>query len=83
MKALKPKDKRGFRKGFSTTDYMFVLKSQIDKQKQMHGNLYCCFVDFKKALIRFSKACCGRCDVEQKKTARLKHMQLRQISRVS
>ena len=26
-----------------------MLKSLIDKQKQMHGNLYCCFVDFKKA----------------------------------
>ena len=26
-----------------------MLKSLIDKQKQTHGRLYCCFVDFKKA----------------------------------
>ena len=31
MKASKPKDKWGFRKGFSTTDNMFVLKSLIDR----------------------------------------------------
>ena len=26
-----------------------MLKSLIDKQKQTHGKLYCCFVEFKKA----------------------------------
>ncbi len=36
------------------TDNIFVLKSLNDKQKQTRqgkasGNLYCCFVDFKKA----------------------------------
>ena len=43
------KGQAGFRKDFRTTDNIFVLKSMIDKQKQTHGKLYCCFVDFKKA----------------------------------
>ena len=46
---IKTKGQAGFRKDFRTTDNIFVMKSLIDKQKQMHGNLYCCFVDFKKA----------------------------------
>ena len=47
---IKAKGQAGFRKDFRTTDNIFVLKSLIDKQKQTHGKLYCCFVDFKKAL---------------------------------
>ena len=46
---IKTKGQAGFRKDFCTTDNIFVLKSLIDKQKQMHGKLYSCFVDFKKA----------------------------------
>ena len=46
---IKAKGQAGFRKDFRTTDNIFVLKSLIDKQKQTHGKLYCCFVDFKKA----------------------------------
>ena len=38
---IKAKGQAGFRKD------IFVLKSLIDKQKQMHGSLYCCFADFK------------------------------------
>ena len=53
---IKAKGQAGFRKEFRTTDNIFVLKSLIDKQKQMHGNLYCCFVDFKKA---FDTVPCG------------------------
>ena len=50
MKASKPKDKQvSAAEDFRTTDNIFVLKSLIDKQKQTHGKLYCCFVDFKKA----------------------------------
>ena len=46
---IKAKGQAGFRKDFRTTDNIFVLKSLIDKQKQTHGKLYWCFVDFKKA----------------------------------
>ena len=46
---IKAKGQAGFRKDFHTTDHIFVLKSLIDKQKQTHGKLYSCFVDFKKA----------------------------------
>ena len=46
---IKPKGQAGFRKDFRTTDKIFVLKSLIDKQKQTHGKLYCCFADFKDA----------------------------------
>ena len=46
---IKAKGQAGFRKDFRTTDNIFVLKSLIDKQKQTHGKLYSCFVDFKKA----------------------------------
>ena len=42
---LKAKGQAGFRKDFRTTDNIFVYKSLIDKQKQTHGNLHCCFVD--------------------------------------
>ena len=41
---VKAKGQAGFRKD------IFVLKFLIDKQKQMHGSFYCCFVDSKKAL---------------------------------
>ena len=46
---VKAKGQAGFRKGFRTTDNIFILKSLIDQQKQMHGKLYCYFVHFKKA----------------------------------
>ena len=46
---IKAKGQAGFRKDFRTTNNIFVLKSLIDKQKQTHGKLYSCFVDFKKA----------------------------------
>ena len=47
--SIKAKGQAGSRKDFRTTDNIFVLKSLIDKQKQTHGKLYSCFVDFKKA----------------------------------
>ena len=46
---IKAKGQAGFRKTFCTTDDVFVSKSLLNKQKQTHGKLYCCFVDFKKA----------------------------------
>ena len=64
---IKAKGQAGFRKDFRTTDNISVLKSLIDKQKQTHGKLYCCFVSssllFQEriTLIRFRVACCGGC----------------------
>ena len=52
---VKAKGQAGFRKDFRTTDNTFVLKSLIDKQKQTHGKLYCCFVHFKKAFDTVSR----------------------------
>ena len=53
---IKAKGQAGFRKDFCTTDCIFLLKSLIDKQKQAHGKLYCCFVDSEKA---FDTVPCG------------------------
>ncbi len=49
------KGQAGFWKDSLTTDNIFVLKSLIDKQNQSRqqgtaGKLYCCFVDFRKAI---------------------------------
>ncbi len=39
-----------YRKGYSTTDHIFSLKSIINKYVRMNkARLYCCFVDFQKA----------------------------------
>ena len=38
----------GFKKGFRTTDHMFVLRTLIEKYTR-NGKLYACFIDFKKA----------------------------------
>ena len=46
---IKAKGQAGFRKDFRPTDNIFILKSLIDRQKQTHGTLYSCFVDFGKA----------------------------------
>ena len=39
----------GFRKEYSTSDNLFILKSLIDIIQSQHKKLYCCFVDFKQA----------------------------------
>jgi hypothetical protein len=45
-----PKNQIGFRKGYRTTDHVFVLKTLIDKYtKKLGKSLYACFVDFKSA----------------------------------
>ena len=41
----------GFRKGFRTTDNIFILKTVINKYlNRRNGQVFVCFVDFKKAL---------------------------------
>ena len=39
----------GFRKNFSTTDNLFILKSLIDLVQDQKKKLNCCFVDFQQA----------------------------------
>ena len=39
----------GFRKGFSTTENIFIIKSLIDILKSRNKKLFCAFVDFKQA----------------------------------
>ncbi|MCG8112265.1 MAG: reverse transcriptase domain-containing protein [Candidatus Thiodiazotropha taylori] len=39
----------GFRKNYSTSDNLFILKSLIDIVQSQKKKLYCCFVDFKQA----------------------------------
>ena len=39
----------GFRKGFSTSDNIFIINSLIDILKSRHKKLFCVFVDFKQA----------------------------------
>ena len=47
---LLSKEQAGFRKGFRTTDHIFVLRKIIDKYiHNRNGRIYACFVDFQKA----------------------------------
>ena len=39
----------GFRKGYRTSDHVFVLKSLIDLYTKNDKKVYACFVDFQKA----------------------------------
>ena len=39
----------GFRKGYSTSDNIYVLKNIIDLFRFKKKKLFCCFVDYKKA----------------------------------
>ena len=39
----------GFRKGYRTSDHVFVMKTLIDKYLNTGKRLYMCFIDFKKA----------------------------------
>lgn len=44
------KEQAGFRKGYRTTDQIFVLKKIVDDLlKLKNGRMYACFVDFQKA----------------------------------
>ena len=43
------REQGGFRKGYRTSDHIFVLQTLIQKYTQNGGKLYGCFVDLKKA----------------------------------
>jgi len=42
-------EQAGFRKGYSTTDHVFVLNCIVDMYLYKHKKLYCTFIDYKKA----------------------------------
>ena len=39
----------GFRKGFSTNDHIFALKTLINLAQNKRKKLFCCFIDLKRA----------------------------------
>ena len=43
------KGQAGFRKDFRTTDQLFIIRTILQQAKHSKRQLYCCFVDFKKA----------------------------------
>ena len=45
----------GFRKGRSTIDHVFVLKTLIDLYLNKRKRIYCCFIDYKKAFDNVSR----------------------------
>ena len=45
----------GFRKGHSTIDHVFVLKTLIDLYPNKRKRIYCCFIDYKKAFDNVSR----------------------------
>ena len=45
----------GFRKGHSTIDHVFVLKTLIDLYLNKRKRIYCCFIDYKKAFDNVSR----------------------------
>jgi hypothetical protein len=56
---VRARSQAGFRAKFRTTDHIFTLQTLIDKAKAHSTTLYCCFVDFKKRLIRCLGNFCG------------------------
>ena len=40
----------GFRKGFTTLDHILTLRALIEEGRAHNKRIYCCFVDFRKAL---------------------------------
>jgi hypothetical protein len=44
------KNQSGFRKGFSTTDNIFIMHALVSIYFSLGKKLYCTFVDFRKAI---------------------------------
>ena len=45
----------GFRKGFSTLDHIFTLRTIIEEGRSEGRKVYCTFVDFRKAFDTISE----------------------------
>ena len=50
------KEQAGFRKGYSTTDHVFVLKHIIELYQSIHKRVYCAFIDYSKAFDTVDRA---------------------------
>lgn len=50
----------GFRKGYSTTDNIFILNALVSLYLSFGKKLYCAFVDFRKAFDSVSRSCLWR-----------------------
>ncbi len=46
---LRAEGQAGFRKGYRTTDQLFLLRHVLTQYKLAASKVYCCFVDFRKA----------------------------------
>ena len=42
-------EQAGFRKGYSTTDHIFILKCLVDLYLHRYKHLHCAFIDYRKA----------------------------------
>ena len=49
-------EQAGFRQGFSTTNHIFFLKTLIDLYLFRKKRLYCCFMDYNRALDMVTRA---------------------------
>jgi hypothetical protein len=63
-------EQAGFKRGHSTLDHVFVLKTLIDLYLAKRKRLYCCFIDYKKAFDTIARAELWqkvlRCDINGK-----------------
>ena len=50
------KEQAGFREGYSTTDYVFVLKHIIELYQSIHKRIYYVFIDYSKAFDTVDRA---------------------------
>ena len=48
-------EQAGFRASFSTTDHMFAIKTLIDLYNHKRKKIFCCFIDYSKALDSISR----------------------------
>ena len=49
-------EQAGYRKGYSTTDHVFVLKHIIDLYQSIHTCIYCAFIDYSKDVDTVGRA---------------------------
>ena len=52
MEGKRAKDQAGFRRNHSTMDHLLTLRISVEEWRNNKSDLFCCFVDFEKALIQ-------------------------------
>ena len=55
-----PDVKAGFRKGRGTRDQIANICQIIEKEKELHKNIYFCFIDYAKAFDCVITTSCGK-----------------------